>query len=524
MNRVVSKLLYSSEKFSNLLYTADAVMLTGSYALNEQTTDSDIDIIILSKNVNYIYSETTNSENQCVQFLFFPYFKFQNIIINDYREGKGVYTSMISKGIILKDSDELILANAKKKILEVGRESRCDHLDYALIHKITTTLELLKGSKLSSETVFCTSELLLDISRLVLGKYTANAKHLSRLLSEDSRVIHLIESFKYFVSTNILDKFIYEVESIVSNYGYPQHVYTTAWVHNFSHNYHIVFFVSPESLKRELFHKYLTDIYEIFSDYCVYGFYEGKNQLMEEGYYIYIFDDKMDNESKLSKLEVYCNTLIREALKDNISFSFPYKTLFHEGLQFGGKVIFNKLLPFFEKIWSQYVFMDSIITTVYAKKNSVMFGVSFLLQLTRKSRYVSCEISNILLMLYNSLFLEAVDPNGMYNIFQIGTLKQDTFRAYLSCSEENGDAMNDLITLIESGAIPELNEFNMMIEELLRFINTLSDDDLEFPNIAPINNKRMVLLHNVSIHIMSIIELAPYQKFGVVFNFIYGKL
>jgi len=38
-------------------------------------------------------------------------------------------------------------------------------------------------------------------------------------------------------------------------------------------------------------------------------------------------------------------------LEYGIHFSFPYKTLFHEGLPFGGKVLFNHLVQFYSELW-----------------------------------------------------------------------------------------------------------------------------------------------------------------------------
>lgn len=43
-------------KFSELFGLVDGLMLTGSYATKSSTRNSDIDIIVLSRNVNYLYT------------------------------------------------------------------------------------------------------------------------------------------------------------------------------------------------------------------------------------------------------------------------------------------------------------------------------------------------------------------------------------------------------------------------------------------------------------------------------------
>lgn len=45
-------------KFSELFGLVDGLMLTGSYATKSSTRNSDIDIIVLSRNVNYLYTES----------------------------------------------------------------------------------------------------------------------------------------------------------------------------------------------------------------------------------------------------------------------------------------------------------------------------------------------------------------------------------------------------------------------------------------------------------------------------------
>ncbi|MBQ2959318.1 MAG: nucleotidyltransferase domain-containing protein [Alistipes sp.] len=45
-------------KFSDLVEKADGIMITGSYATKSALNYSDIDIIVLSQRVNYLYSES----------------------------------------------------------------------------------------------------------------------------------------------------------------------------------------------------------------------------------------------------------------------------------------------------------------------------------------------------------------------------------------------------------------------------------------------------------------------------------
>lgn len=163
IEQILSRL--SNDKFSGLFQRIDGLMLTGSYALNTTNENSDIDIIVLSKNVNYIYSETIYSVGKYVQLIFFPYFKFQNIILDDKNRGEGIYVSMIRNGIICKDTTSRILTKTKRYILNSFKVRRCDQLDYALIHQITSALDdAIKFT--NSGTVGCKANYIED--RLIL--------------------------------------------------------------------------------------------------------------------------------------------------------------------------------------------------------------------------------------------------------------------------------------------------------------------------------------------------------------------
>ncbi|MBQ8204795.1 MAG: nucleotidyltransferase domain-containing protein [Alistipes sp.] len=69
-------------KFSDLVGKADGIMITGSYATKSALNYSDIDIIVLSQRVNYLYSESIYYRKKNIHIIFFPYYKFQEIKVN----------------------------------------------------------------------------------------------------------------------------------------------------------------------------------------------------------------------------------------------------------------------------------------------------------------------------------------------------------------------------------------------------------------------------------------------------------
>lgn len=521
IEQILSRL--SNDKFSGLFQRIDGLMLTGSYALNTTNENSDIDIIVLSKNVNYIYSETIYSVGKYVQLIFFPYFKFQNIILDDKNRGEGIYVSMIRNGIICKDTTSRILTKTKRYILNSFKVRRCDQLDYALIHQITSALDVIKYSESSSEKIYCASELLLNVSRLILGKYTDDAKHLARLMNNKNIAITVLDSFRQLVETNNAARLILEVEKIISIYGGKQHSYTSGWVYTYPSNRHIIVFSPSQSGYNIHFQKYLKEMKSIFPDCLMYGFYEGKNQIMEEGYYIYIYSSTTPIEVILTKLNNYKKNIIEEALEYGLLFSFPYKTLFHEGLPFGGKVLFNHLVQFYSELWGKYLSFSMINPITNQKNISQIFAIAYFSKLSCTSNLLQCGFLEFMRIIYDILFLEAVDPNGLYNISQMNVMKKETIKRFVKNYNNNRVAYENAIENIETNSLPELVDLSLTFDALFNFIRDVQESMILIPDIYPINNKKDILIVNISIHIMSIFQLAPHEKFGVIFNYLQYK-
>lgn len=512
-----------NNKFSELFKMADGLMLTGSYASNKFVENSDIDIIVLSKNINYVFSETVGFDLKYVQLIFFPYNKFQDIIIDDKNRGKGVYASMIRNGIIFKDTPSKILTKTKKNLLNTRDEHRCEQLDYALIHKITSNIDVMKGSTSLAENIYCGAELLLDITRLITGKYVSDAKHLARLITAGNFDVDILDSFLQFVLTNNSSVFIKDTEVIMSKYGGPQYEWTSAWVFNYPHNKHIMVFFPSQVGHNIKFQKYRDGFQAIFHECHVYGFYIGKNQSLEEGYYVYIYTNKVPIDIVLRKLENYKNSIINDTLEPNIQISFPYKSLFHQGLQFGGKQLFNRILPCFTQIWRSYINLLSVTSGVNSENYSRILATYYFSKLNDESDILPCEFLDLLRTFYDVLFLEAVDPNGLYNVSQMCVMKEKTFKTYLQSYHKNSVAYHKVITSIKDDSQIELNDLKQAFLVLFDLFQNISEEEILYPDIYPTKNKKETLMLNISFHIMSIFQLSPQEKFGVIFNFLQYK-
>lgn len=83
---------------------------------------------------------------------------------------------------------------------------------------------------------------------------------------------------------------------------------------------------------------------------------------------IYFYSNKTPIDLILTKINNYKRSIIKETIKYGIIYSFPYKSLFHEGVTFGGKVLFNHLVRFYSELWGKYLSL-SMINPVENRKN-----------------------------------------------------------------------------------------------------------------------------------------------------------
>lgn len=69
----------------------------------------------------------------------------------------------------------------------------------------------------------------------------------------------------------------------------------------------------------------------------------------------------------------------------------------------------------------------------------------------------------------------------------------------------------------------ELEDLNQTFNMLFEFIRNIKENEILMPDIYPVRNKKDMLIVNISIHIMSILQLAPHDKFSIVFNYLQYK-
>lgn len=507
-------ILNVTPRLQDILENSDGVMLTGSYAVGKSVTSSDIDIVILSKRINYIYSESFYDSKQYIQLIYFPYYKLQFTLIDETFKGKGIYTVIFRDGIILKDNSNEMLARMQEYILS-HREHRSEQEELALVFKISNSLEALSAETSEIEKIYIASEILLNVSGLLTHRYLIDGKHNARHILSQEIDQNFIESFRSLVYTQDVSMFIRDVDALLAKFGGRQNKYTSGWVYTFSHSDHLMVFFPAHTLCSKIL-KRIRKIEEICHGCYSHVFYVGKNQPMEEGVYIFLYSPQKAICQIVDKLDDYRTAIIYDNMRESVKMTFPYKTLFHEGIIFGGRDILQGMIPYFDDIW--HFFYKEVKPDLDQNRNGSKILSTLLLY--ELARFVDkAQYQEIIIELFNKLVLEAVDPNGLYNITQIDHARDATLKLHSSLYESNINKYEEIMQVISRNENDIIIQMRRHISTLYKFVSGINDSLLIIPDIFNVHNKRVILFMNLLEHLMAIFQLTPTEKFGVVYNY-----
>lgn len=498
----------------NMLNCADGVILAGSYAVGRNISNSDVDIVIVSKKINYIYTESLYEIGHNIQLIFFPYYKIQYTLIKDVFNGKGIYASMFREGCIVKDSPDKILTRMQRYIRNCKEHpNECEEL--ALIYRISNALDGLNADISGIEKLYIASEILLNTSKLLTHSYIVDSKHNARNIISNKSDTKFIESYRTFVATHDASTFIQDVDSILSKFGGRQTKYTTGWVYTFPHSDNLTIFFPSHVLDSQLL-KCILSIESICQECYSYVFYIGKNQVMEEGVFLYLFAPKKNISEIIKQLNDYRAINAYNHIKQSTRMTFPYKTFFQEGILFGGRDNFCSFIPYFCDIWHCFL---KIVENNSDRKNHISKILSTLLLCELVKVVERIHYEEIVEELFHKLSLDAVDPNGLYNMLQMDELQKATLKLYSKVYKKNFSTYKEIIQGIANREIVEISRIQNYISQLYKIICKIDVRTLTIPDIFNSPNKHTILWMNVLDHLMSIFQLTPTEKFGIVYNF-----
>lgn len=495
----------------------DGIILTGSYALHTNSKYSDIDIILISKNVSYVYAERCYFADNEYQLLFLPYFQSPYILLNDIYRGRGIIISMFKKGEILYDNSSGYITRLIKFIKEDKQHVHLnEHETIYLYEIIERNINDIQNYKTDFEKVFCATEILRTSAKLLTGCMDFTGKHLGREL-ENSCIYadSLLSSFLSFMHKQDVNSYVTKIRALMPLIDSTS-IRTNHYVYTTLNGCNIMIFFPKHTICDQYILLMMREIHHVCPNYKVHSFYEGRNQIMEEGIYLSITSLTEDITEIYSYLEELRSS--KSIIAHDIKMIFPFRTLFFDGLSFGGKEILTNLLPYFAQIWKQFESKISYNELSNKQFKNSIFGSYFILCSLKKifsTKEKRIEFCNLII---EYLLPFAVNPNGFYNINQYNGNKEALLKYHNSFFKELKTENDKLFDSLLSGKIDELKDINCIFQNLFIYIESIPNKSSLFPDIWFTSNRENILLLNIVNHILSIFHISPSDKFSLIFN------
>lgn len=199
------------------LRRAEGVYLSGSYARNEQTTDSDIDILVITEDINKFvrkgkYEITYIPEKDIIGMnvlIYYPMLIESKTIVNEplkkrimEKIKKKLYGEYLMTYI--KNTKEMLSLNEKEiKLSELEKEEYVNNsVGYSLILRLRTyyILDCLRKNRLWSKKEF------LAIVKRISGSESAYQSYLNAKNNKESKVLQTGEAKRILNHLNSLTK------------------------------------------------------------------------------------------------------------------------------------------------------------------------------------------------------------------------------------------------------------------------------------------------------------------------------
>mgnify|MGYP000138513531 CR=1 FL=1 len=324
--------------------------LIGSYAVGTQTKDSDVDIIVLSRELNNQFIETFEYEDLCIQAIVLPYSRLNELINKDYEFRDGVYLSMLNSAILLKGPESFYEATMKvvNYLYSLGPAPCNDAFYRNLRFQITSRLVDMKSNLDFGESLFIALGAIQILTQLNLGKHKQwlgyQGKHLARLLKTIDN--NLYEDIQNGLSDFAASKNPSLITSVISKnlkkHGGELHFYTTGEVYSEVKGDEFIiqlkYFRDLEipSFYNDILSPILSGLKNSSSTISYYTFKKNETRFSNQSVYIVVTEKKqLITDYCIPFLEQFVANNVSVISRHSIKILFPSE--FNPSLNFGYK-------------------------------------------------------------------------------------------------------------------------------------------------------------------------------------------
>ncbi|ASN06960.1 nucleotidyltransferase domain-containing protein [Virgibacillus necropolis] len=200
-------------------------VLGGSVVRGEETSTSDLDIVVIDNTIKYAYRESLIEFGWPIEVFVHTMTSYKKFFEIDYKRARPSLQRMISEGVILKDTGviELIKKEANE-ILDKGPEKWTEEIIRQKRYFITDALDDFIGSTNRSEQIFIVNYLAEAVHEFTLrtnGHWIGSSKWIVRALRQyDENVAEeFVEAFDAFYKNNEKEKIIKLVHTTLKPFG-----------------------------------------------------------------------------------------------------------------------------------------------------------------------------------------------------------------------------------------------------------------------------------------------------------------
>lgn len=452
----------------------------------------DIDLVYLTQDAGYVYSESFVVRNMMFQVVYIPIYKLIDIISFDLLSSDRIYINILKGSVPINHDDSVKLAEIKEYIGYMETKIR-SFADNDILYHVTHIQELCSEiSDIQNNAIVLASDLFLTLLRFITERHHTASKHLGRAVDQNASAQKIGLKYIEAMKKGDFEDFTETARMVISPFLVDEGRVSTGVSYNVPSSHSCIIYIPCERSKTNRAKEILSDLENCCEDCLAYSFYIGQNQVMDCGTYLFIrFADSLDSHMIMDRLcdvhEKYAEICVAEDLK----IIFPYNTAFSSGYYFGGYDIFESLIPLF-----------CMLHKNIRKDNDekIVSGIQICNAWLEK---VDCSLMEKYL---EYLALYAVDPNGIYNTRQVRYMKQALNRFYMRQS-------TNLCTCIDSS-----DELTCLINAIIRIAKELEDSEIHFIGTPLSDDRKEILLVNILDHLLSVCMLDADEKYAVVYH------
>lgn len=472
----------------------ELIFISGSFAREGDYKGSDIDLIYLTKNSGYVYSESFVVGNVRFQITFMPAYKLADVIAYDIDTPDRIYVNLLEGCVPIDDSGVALLTEIKDYIGYMKSQSvrvQDIHVSWQLGHIRELCSEI--PDERNNATVIA-ADLFKTLLSFITGLPNTTSKHVGRSVAGNLVAEKLCAEYTESVTKNDYSGFVSTAMSVISPYIGNDRESSTGISYNQPPKSSLTVFI-PEPKNRKLsVRSLMTKLGLCCKGVPFYTFYVGNNQFMECGTYLHVRSNGEVSTGELLDRFYDCHRkLAGICIKKDMKIIFPYRTSFDTGYRFGGKTVFSMLYPVFCKI-------SAISSGCKEAEPALGLAVCDIW----RSRIAN---GNALLKKYmDSLALDVVDPNCIYNVVQSGYMR-GALRKYYDNMEEMWLPPVDATVLDSLSAV---------LDDLFNSMQKVDENDIHIVRTPFLDSKKVAVLFNTLDHILSIFSLDADEKYAIV--------